>query len=300
MRAAALCAAAGLMMTAACTPDVSSTQAPYPPIPTTGRYSSLQYTEPQLTTVANQEYGTAVNVAQQMERLLLDVYLPPDEGRGALPTIVLVHGGGFISGSRNDMASTAKSYARRGFVVANIDYRLDPDATTSVDRYLQAATAAIDDGMEAARWLKANASIFRIDTSRIAFVGSSAGGAVALGVGAANDPTPGGPLGAFSPSVAAVVSTGATLSPGIESGLVSFEGFDAAALMFHYEVDTVTQFSADYSRRTCDLLVLAGSACRWVQQAGRGHTVSLSPAGPYWTSEIGPFLWSRLQLSSAP
>ena len=38
--------------------------------------------------------------------------------------------------------------------------------------------------------------------------------AVALGVGAANDPTSGGPLAAFSPSIAAAVSTGATLNCG--------------------------------------------------------------------------------------
>lgn len=299
MRWVALATTAAIAL-GACTPDVSSTGAPYATIPANGRYSTIQFTEAQITTVADQEYGTAMNADRQLESLRLDLYLPPDTGLGPLPTVVLVHGGGFIDGSRRDMTSTAKGYARRGFVAVSIDYRLDPDAISSVDRWLLAATNAIDDGMEATRWLKANAGAFRIDTSRLAFVGSSAGGAIALGVGAAPDPTPGGPLAGFSPTVAAVVSTGATLSPGIETGMVSFQSSDAPALMFHHEIDTVTQFAADYSRRTCDLLVLAGSRCRWVQQAGRGHTVSLAAGGSYWSGEIGPFLWSELRLASAP
>jgi acetyl esterase/lipase len=213
--------------------------------------------------------------------------------------VVTVHGGGYISGARSDMAGTARSYARRGFVVANIDYRLDVRATDSPERFLAAAQDAVDDGMEAVRWLKSNAGTYHVDTSRIAVVGSSAGGGVALGVGAGTDPTPGGPLAAYSTAISAAVSTGATLTPGIDAGLISIERTDAPALMFHHDQDSVTQFPADYSRRTCDLLVLAGSRCRWVQQSGSGHTVPVSADGPFWVSEIGPFLWSELRLATA-
>ena len=282
----------------ACTPNVSGGGKPYPAIPTSGRYATQQFGDAQLTTVAARPYGTAVDASGATVTLLLDLYLPPGLTAGT-PTVVTVHGGGYISGARADMAGAARSYARRGFIVANIDYRIDPHAIDSPDKFLAAAQDAVDDGMEAVRWLKANAATYHVDVSRIAVVGSSAGGGVALGVGAATDPTPGGPLAAYSSEVAAAVSTGATLTPGIDAGLVSIEPSDAPALMFHYDQDSVTQFPADYSRRTCDLLVLAGSRCRWVQQYGRAHTVSLSADGPFWVSEIGPFLWSELRLATA-
>jgi acetyl esterase/lipase len=283
---------------AACTPNVSGGQPAYPPMPTTGRYSTAQYSDAQLTTVANQTYGSAVDGTGATIPLMLDLYLPPGLTVDT-PTVVTVHGGGYIGGSRSDMAGAARAYARRGFVVANIDYRVDPHAIDSPQQFLTAALHAVDDGMEAIRWIRAHADTYHVDVTRIGVVGSSAGGGVSLGLGAGDDPTPAGPLAAFSPKIAAAVSTGATLTPGIEAGLVSIEKSDAPALMFHYDQDSVTQFPADYSRQTCDLLVLAGSRCRWVQQYGRGHTVSLSADGPWWTSEIGPFLWSELRLATA-
>jgi dienelactone hydrolase len=283
---------------AACAPAPTPVGS-YPAIPTAGRFSTPVYAQTDVSVVHDVVYGTAVDVNGATVQLGLDLYVPPATG-GARPAVVLVHGGGFTSGTRQNMASTAMSYAVRGFVAATISYRLDPDAQDSVERYLAAATAAVDDGMESVRWIRSNADAFQIDEARIAVVGSSAGGAVALGVALADDPTPTGPLAQVSPTAAAAVSTGATLTPGISTGFVTFQATDAPTLMFHYDVDTVTQFSASYSRITCDEAVRAGARCRFVQLAGSGHTVSVSPAGSYWTSEIGPFLWSELRLDALP
>jgi acetyl esterase/lipase len=291
-------AAVALATSVACTPNVSGGQAAYPAMPGSGRFATAQFTDAQLSVVSNVAYGTAPDTSGATITLSLDLYLPP--GRTApTPTLVIAHGGGYIGGKRSEMASTARSYGRRGFVVANIDYRIDPHAIDSPQQFLAAAQRAVDDGMEAVRWLRAHADTYLVDTTRIGVIGSSAGGGIALGVGAANDPTPGGPLASYPTTVAAAVSTGATLTPGIDAGLVTIERTDAPALMFHYDQDSVTQFPADYSRRTCDLLVLAGSRCRWVQQYGTGHTVSLSADGPWWTNEIGPFLWAELRLATA-
>ncbi len=103
--------------------------------------------------------------------------------------MVLIHGGSFSAGDKSQMAGTARTYAQRGYVAASLGYRLDPNASETQERYLSAARDAIDDGMEAARWLRANAATYRIDPTRMAFIGSSAGGAVALGVGVSEDPT---------------------------------------------------------------------------------------------------------------
>ncbi len=267
-------------------------------MPASGRFVTAQYTDAQLTTVANQQYGTAENYAGANVSLRLDLYLPPAGGPAVRPLVILVHGGGFTSGDKSQMTSTAKGYARLGYVAASIGYRLDPGANPSADqvRWLSAAFDAVDDGMEAVRWLRSKAGTYAIDSRRIAMVGSSAGGAIALGVGAADDPTPGGPLAAWSPKIHAAVSTGSHLTPGIDLNLISIQSSDAPALMFHYGTDTVTGNTAAYARRTCTALVDAGSRCTFVEQSGSGHTVGLGASGARWTGSIGPFLWDELDL----
>jgi acetyl esterase/lipase len=269
-------------------------------MPAEGRYSSVQHQTSELTNVANQVYGQAENYAGVVVPLKLDLFLPPAGGPDLRPTVVLVHGGSFSGGSKADMAGTARTYAQRGYVAVALGYRLDPGAATSTARYLAAATDAIDDGLEAVRWLRSEAATYRIDPERIAVLGSSAGGAVALGTATIDDPTPGGPLAAWSPRSDAAVSTGAHLTPGIDIGLVTFEATDSPALMFHYDLDTATGDDATYARRTCNGMNDAGVRCRFVQQAGSGHTTSLSAGGPWWTDEIGLFLWDQLDLRNAP
>jgi len=95
------------------------------------------------------------------------------------------------------------------------------------------------------------------------------------------------------------IVTGAGKRVGLEIARELLADGWAVVAHLHHDQDSVTQFPADYSRRTCDLLVLAGSRCRWVQQSGSGHTVPVSADGPFWVSEIGPFLWSELRLATA-
>ncbi|WP_421118611.1 alpha/beta hydrolase [Aquihabitans daechungensis] len=270
-------------------------------MPAAGRFVTGQYTDAELTTVADQVYGTAVNHAGATVSLKLDLYLPPAGGPANRPLVILIHGGGFVGGNKSQMTDTAKSYARLGFAAASIGYRTDPGADPEVDqlRWLTAARNAIDDGMEAVRWLRSKAATHSFDVTRIAAVGSSAGGAIALGIGATDDPTPTGPLTAWSPKIRAAVSTGAHITPGLDFGLFTLEATDAPALMFHYATDTVTGHTAAYAGRTCDGLVAAGSRCTFIEQAGSGHTVGLGASGTRWTSTIGPFLWDELDLEHA-
>ena len=212
--------------------------------------------------------------------------------------MVVIHGGGFSSGSRLDFAGTARAYARLGYAAASIDYRLRPDTNPGAPD-LAAALDAIDDGMESVRWLKANAATYGIDPTRIGLNGSSAGGAIALGVALADDPTPGGPLAAYSPKVSAAMATGAHLTPGL--ALIGFQPSDAPILMFHYEQDTSElKASGDYAFETCAAARAGGSTCDFVLQPGTGHTTNMGPVGPWWTSESGPFLWQHLDLAALP
>ena len=57
----------------------------------------------------------------------LDIIRPASVRQGA-PTIVWIHGGGFVSGRRQDITNYLKVLAGRGFNVVNIDYTIAPEA----------------------------------------------------------------------------------------------------------------------------------------------------------------------------
>jgi len=264
-----------------------------PSMPASGRYVTPVHPAAQVQVLSGLRYGQAVNHQGVLVDLVLDLYVPPVGPVAERPLIVMVHGGGFSGGTRANLATTAREYARRGFVAASIDYRLRPNET--LEEQLVAASAAIDDAMESVRWLKSQAATYGIDTDRIALLGTSAGGAIALGVAVAEDPTPGGPLAAFSPRIAAGVSTGAHLTPGLS--IIDLQPTDSPVMMFHYDQDT-SRFRApwDYAYRTCAAIHAAGNICDSIRLPGEGHTVSLSPTGPWYQPEIGPFLWHHLGL----
>jgi acetyl esterase len=98
--------------------------------------------------------------------LLLDVHVP--DGPGPFPAAILVHGGGFDAGSRaTNMAPTFQPLADAGFVWFSIDYRMAPEF-----RFQQAR----EDVDTAIKWVKANASTYKVDPAKIVLAGESAGG----------------------------------------------------------------------------------------------------------------------------
>lgn len=264
-----------------------------PSMPASGRCSTAVHPLWQITQVAGVEYRTAVDHLGQTVSLQLDLFLPPAGEPAARPTLVLVHGGGFHSGSRENFFGTAREFARRGFVAVAISYRLQPNETP--EEQLVAASNAIDDSMEAVRWLKANAATYDIDTTRIGVLGLSAGGAIAIALATLTDPSPTGPLADHTPTITAAVSTGASLTSALD--VVDWDEDDAATLMYHYEVDTSTGASDEYAFETCAAMRSAGSTCDFVVQAGSGHTTQVGPQSINWTDRIGPFLWTHLRLS---
>ena len=90
------------------------------------------------------------------------------------------------------MVAMCDSFARKGYVTATIDYRLGMGATVNwflgipfgiqvneINGY-RAAYRGMQDTRAAIRFLKHNADIYGIDTSKIYVTGSSAGGILAL------------------------------------------------------------------------------------------------------------------------
>ncbi len=118
------------------------------------------------------------------EVLKVDVWEPPDEdGRGSgqrsgsdvpaqgRPAVIVVHGGGWRSGERSDFPSWNAWLADEGYVVFDIDYRLSPPPSW------QDAPA---DVACAVGWVKDNAPRYGVDPERVALMGRSAGGHLAL------------------------------------------------------------------------------------------------------------------------
>ena len=96
---------------------------------------------------------------------LLDVYMP--EGEGKLPTIINIHGGGWVYGEKIDeYAFHGSRLATQGFVVVNPNYRLAPK---------NPHPAQLEDIFAVLRWVSENAEKYRIDTDNIFLEGDSAG-----------------------------------------------------------------------------------------------------------------------------
>ncbi len=134
--------------------------------------------------------------------LLADLAWP--EGQSGLPVVLIVHGGRWRAGSKNDANYTKQDqFAAAGFFAMNIDYRLI-DASP--------APAPYQDIQTAIRWIHAHAAEYRLDENRIFLIGNSSGGhdvALAATLGAGPYPLTGGWEKTSSSIAGAVAFSGA-------------------------------------------------------------------------------------------
>ncbi len=91
-----------------------------------------------------------------------------------MPTVISIHGGGWVGGTKEGAQLTLLPYLEMGFSVVNVEYRL---ARTAL------APAAVEDCRLALRWVFKNARTYGFDTTRIIVTGGSAGGHLALMTG---------------------------------------------------------------------------------------------------------------------
>jgi acetyl esterase/lipase len=102
----------------------------------------------------------------------MDLYLPPKE-KAPTPVVINIHGGGWNHGTKESQTGFS-TFFKRGFAVANVEYRLTPQAT---------APAAIEDVRCALLYLVQNAGELNIDVNKIVVMGGSSGGHLALRAG---------------------------------------------------------------------------------------------------------------------
>lgn len=141
------------------------------------------------TLTSNITYGANINLQNQNQSLELDIYQPQGDTLTDRPLIVMEHGGSFISGSKDqaDITSLAVPLAKRGYVVASVEYRLGmqgipfpgPDssaASESVWRAVADMKAAVRFFYKSAQ----NGNPYGIDTNNIYIGGVSAGAVSAV------------------------------------------------------------------------------------------------------------------------
>jgi acetyl esterase/lipase len=132
--------------------------------------------------------------------LLGDLYVPT--GRSDAPSLVAVHGGGWVQGARSAFQYWGPYLAARGVGLFSISYRLAAEGKT----YPQAVT----DVLAGVQFMRGKAAEFGLDPQRIGLMGASAGAHLAAlaALGGANfaGAYPRDPFAAMSASVKALVA----------------------------------------------------------------------------------------------
>jgi acetyl esterase/lipase len=100
----------------------------------------------------------------------LDLYRPA-ESRTPTPVVLIIHGGGWVNGTKEDVATAVLPYMEMGFAVINVEYRLAK---------ISPAPAAVEDCLCALHWVGRHAREQNFDLNKVVVTGSSAGGHLAL------------------------------------------------------------------------------------------------------------------------
>ncbi|MBM56277.1 MAG: hypothetical protein CMB32_06950, partial [Euryarchaeota archaeon] len=137
---------------------------------------------------------------------VMDIYTPSGDTESSRPLIVYMHTGNFLPPFLNGSALGTKTdnsaveicsrFARMGYVVASIDYRLgwNPIAATQAERTYQLINAAyrgVQDARTAVRYFRMNAAEmgneYGIDPSKIGYFGEGTGGYISYAASTISD-----------------------------------------------------------------------------------------------------------------
>lgn len=117
------------------------------------------------------------------EKPEMDAWLPKRHG-GAMPACLLLHGGGWTTGDKGDEReiNMAKRLCGMGYAVFSANYHmaLYEEGPYQGRRLQSAWPGCTEDCLEAVAFIRRNADRFFIDSEKIAVIGSSAGGHLAL------------------------------------------------------------------------------------------------------------------------
>lgn len=196
-------------------------------------------------------YGTTTHLDAPFD-LRLDIHEPVGDTAERRPLMVWFHGGSFQNGDRAGPLELhmADAFARRGYVVASVGYRL-ASGNLGVD-----ITNAYADSRAAVAWLRDHAETYRIDSGRVLASGMSAGAIIALNLGVGANVVADPSLLEGPSHVDAVVSLAGALNPTLA------QPGEPPVIMFHGVDDEVVPF--DSAQSYCAGANAAGVPCELV------------------------------------
>ena len=145
------------------------------------RYQNDLFTVDLITT----QFGSNTRYNGAAQDLFMDLYLPKEDTAKNRPCLVFCFGGSFITGAKisPELVYFANYFAKKGYVCASIDYRIDDQInlfTGGEKSMFQAVVRAVQDGKAAIRYLNKMKDSLRIDPNQIFIGGTSAGGILAM------------------------------------------------------------------------------------------------------------------------
>ncbi len=122
--------------------------------------------------IKNIEYKNVDSISLQ-----LDLYKLKDL-KSPAPALIFIHGGAWRGGERSDFLPYLIDYAKKGYVTITVSYRLVKTAIFP---------AAVQDVNCAVQWIQNHAAAYGIDPEKLALIGGSAGGHLAMMAAYADD-----------------------------------------------------------------------------------------------------------------
>jgi len=141
------------------------------------------------------EVSSGVQYGMNGRALLMDVYEPKGDTMSERPLLILAFGGSFVFGNRDDgyMVELGTTFAKMGYVVASIDYRVTTSLVTNPSNanFYGAVLKATHDMRASVRYFRKdiaeNGNTFRVNTDLIYAGGVSAGGITGIHLGYLRD-----------------------------------------------------------------------------------------------------------------
>tara|TARA_R110002050_G_scaffold273113_1_gene417084 strand:+ start:92650 stop:93618 length:969 start_codon:yes stop_codon:yes gene_type:complete len=149
----------------------------FPPYSIETTYKNLKKNHPNITPIVrlvsdNIKYTEDVTYKKtNTSKLKLDIYSPKAKNcKETYPAVLLIHGGGWLVGSKENERVMAQHLALNGYIGVSVAYRLGYEATYP---------AGVNDLKDAIVWLRKHAKKYNINPDKIAVLGASAGAQLA-------------------------------------------------------------------------------------------------------------------------
>jgi acetyl esterase/lipase len=268
---------------------------PRPPGKAPLRYRDAVF--PTVNVARDLAYGRAPDNQGNPVTLKLDLYQPAGDRVSRRPAIVYVHGGGFSHGDKSAGADFATYFAKRGFVVVSINYRLlaPPGCGGHAEPPPECAAAALaaqHDAQAAVRWLRKNKDTRRIDPARIAMEGASAGAITSLLV----DWRPEDPGTSGNPGYSSKIRAAGSISGGTPSNdFITAD--DGPAIFFHGTEDRTVPYQ--WAVSNYEAMRSLGISSVFESFEGAGHGLVGAGYGDVIDQQSDYFLYRRMDLAHA-